>query len=103
MLICKNNHHFIIAEKLLNGYVEKKKMSQEDRDAVMGRIIPTTSLFDLGDANFVVEVRYTQLQFLNATTLLIRIIIVCCLTFIIGCSRKGRHQGKDFQGIVSHY
>jgi len=40
----------------LNGYVEKKKLSQEDRDLVISRIIPTTSLADLGDANFVVEV-----------------------------------------------
>lgn len=41
--------------KNLDRSVGKGKLSQEDRDAVLGRIAVTTSLSDMGDVDFIVE------------------------------------------------
>lgn len=41
--------------KSLDKFVEKQKMSQADRDAIYGRIAPTTEIADLKDCDLVIE------------------------------------------------
>lgn len=41
--------------KSLDRAVSKGKLTEEDRDAIMGRITPTTSLDDLADCDLVIE------------------------------------------------
>lgn len=41
--------------KSLDKFVEKQKMSQADRDAIYGRIVPTTEIADLKDCDLVIE------------------------------------------------
>jgi 3-hydroxybutyryl-CoA dehydrogenase len=42
-------------EKILSRGVEKGKLSEDDKNAVLGRIKPSTSLKDMASADFVVE------------------------------------------------
>ena len=42
-------------DKFLSKSVEKGKMSQQDKDAVMGRIKGTTTTKDFGDCDLVIE------------------------------------------------
>jgi 3-hydroxybutyryl-CoA dehydrogenase len=42
-------------EKSLGKFVEKGKLTHADRDAMLGRLTTTTSVDDLGDADYVVE------------------------------------------------
>ena len=42
-------------EKILSRNVEKEKISSAEKDAILGRINTSTSLNDMGEADFVVE------------------------------------------------
>lgn len=42
-------------DRFLSKSVEKGKMSAEDKDAIIGRITPTTELKDMADCDFIIE------------------------------------------------
>ena len=46
----------LFSEKLLSGYVEKKKISEGEKEEIKSRIVTTSDVNDLHDADFVVEV-----------------------------------------------